>query len=156
MILTPGQTHAVCSDCEEELPIDRFTVNARGQYPDGSCRYNQCKDCRYARHRDRRLTGYRTAKTENPRHWFYNNLRVKHGLGPDDVDDLLILSSGLCAICDKAFKNTKNEPHLDHDHKTGEVREFLCSRCNTMVGLIEDFRFLKRAVDYVKMHRKRL
>ena len=26
---------------------------------------------------------------------------------------------------------------LDHDHTTGELRKFLCNRCNMIVGVLE-------------------
>lgn len=154
MIVQPGQTHHTCYGCEEELPIEDFSVNNRKTYPEGNCRYNYCLRCRAKKNGESRTRGYHKAKEKNPRHWFYNNLHNRHKITPDQVDALMIQSSGLCAICDRPFKNSKMEPHLDHNHKTGAVREFLCSRCNTMVGLVEDFRFLKRAVDYVKRHRK--
>jgi len=154
VILEPEQTHARCSDCEEELPIERFTVNNRRSHPDGRCRYNQCKSCRWDRHEPRRTANYHQAKEDNPRVWFYNNLRVRFKLTSAQVDDLVIQSSGLCAVCMKPFKNSKKEPHLDHNHKTDAVREFLCSRCNTMLGLIEDIKLLKRGISYLKHHRK--
>jgi hypothetical protein len=28
-------------------------------------------------------------------------------------------------------------PHLDHNHTTGELRGFLCRRCNFLLGFIE-------------------
>ena len=30
------------------------------------------------------------------------------------------------------------KPHLDHDHKTGQIREWLGSRCNHMLGTARD------------------
>ena len=34
-----------------------------------------------------------------------------------------------CELCNKLFPNSINR-HLDHNHKTGEVRNIVCSKCN--------------------------
>ena len=34
-----------------------------------------------------------------------------------------------CDLCDKLFKSTKDR-QLDHNHKTGAIRNILCNRCN--------------------------
>jgi hypothetical protein len=41
----------------------------------------------------------------------------------------------LCAVCELPFKKT---PHIDHDHKTGQVRDLLCNDCNTALGLVHE------------------
>lgn len=49
-----------------------------------------------------------------------------------------------CAICGKKEKlyvakngHTAGRFHLDHDHKTGDIRGFLCPGCNTKLGWLE-------------------
>ena len=34
-----------------------------------------------------------------------------------------------CDLCNKEFKSSQ-ERHLDHDHKTGDVRNIVCNSCN--------------------------
>tara|TARA_R110001592_G_C12673226_1_gene703806 strand:+ start:86 stop:526 length:441 start_codon:yes stop_codon:yes gene_type:complete len=34
-----------------------------------------------------------------------------------------------CNLCDKKFKTVKGR-NLDHDHKTGEIRDIICRSCN--------------------------
>ena len=36
-----------------------------------------------------------------------------------------------CNICLKEYKNSKDR-HLDHDHKTGEIRYICCNTCNSI------------------------
>jgi len=36
-----------------------------------------------------------------------------------------------CMICLKEYKNSKDR-HLDHDHKTGEIRYICCRSCNSI------------------------
>jgi hypothetical protein len=40
---------------------------------------------------------------------------------------------------------------MDHDHKTGKFRGWLCHRCNTAIGLLGDnIRGIKRALSYLQ------
>ena len=41
-----------------------------------------------------------------------------------------------CECCHNEFKTAKDK-HLDHCHKTGNVRNILCRRCNQLRGHIE-------------------
>lgn len=38
-----------------------------------------------------------------------------------------------CEICSR-----KEVPHFDHCHKTGKFRGWICKRCNTVLGKVED------------------
>lgn len=60
----------------------------------------------------------------------------------------MILESqmGLCAICKRPKKL-----NVDHDHKTGEIRGLLCSRCNLGLASFGDsIEGLEKAIDYLK------
>lgn len=52
------------------------------------------------------------------------------GLGVTDAEYARLLGAqdGHCAIC-QATPRTRRL-HVDHDHRTGEVRGLLCHRCN--------------------------
>lgn len=55
-----------------------------------------------------------------------------------------------CENCQKPFKGTFHT-HLDHCHKTGKFRGWLCSRCNRGLGYFDDcIEGLQRAVEYLK------
>lgn len=67
---------------------------------------------------------------------------------PDQYVALLDTHGGKCAICTNPFQGT---PFLDHDHKTGKVRGFLCSACNSALGLFaDDTKRLQAAIRYLK------
>lgn len=43
--------------------------------------------------------------------------------------------------------------HLDHCHITGKIRGFLCSNCNTGLGLFKDnINLLESAIKYLRTH----
>jgi hypothetical protein len=58
-----------------------------------------------------------------------------YGITRDEMIVLLEQQHNACAICHKEFTD---EPHVDHDHKTGKVRGLLCSPCNLGIGKLED------------------
>lgn len=44
---------------------------------------------------------------------------------------------GICDICKEPGKK-RNGITLDHSHKTGKFRGWLCSNCNTTIGLVHE------------------
>jgi hypothetical protein len=46
----------------------------------------------------------------------------------------------LCEVCNRPPRPNDfgRRLHFDHDHRTGEFRGWLCSRCNTVLGKVED------------------
>ena len=54
-----------------------------------------------------------------------------------------------CECCGRWFLSIT--PHLDHSHSTGVFRGWLCSQCNTGIGLLGDDREgLKKALAYLE------
>ena len=45
------------------------------------------------------------------------------------------------------------KPAIDHDHRTGKIRQLLCHYCNCGLGSFEDnVERLNKAVEYLKKH----
>jgi hypothetical protein len=59
-----------------------------------------------------------------------------------------------CAICKRHQSKFKKKLHVDHNHKTGKVRDLLCAGCNVDVSVVEDR--LKELQEYLNKHRKDL
>lgn len=49
-------------------------------------------------------------------------------LAPGEYERLLAAQDGHCALCPATGKTRRL--HVDHDHKTGQVRGLLCYKCN--------------------------
>jgi hypothetical protein len=64
----------------------------------------------------------------------YNRIKSKYGVTAVQWDEMVLEQEGRCAICPEPLV----EPHIDHDHATGETRRLLCSPCNLVLGLMHD------------------
>ena len=71
----------------------------------------------------------------------------KFGITYQDYLNILENQDNKCAICHKPFID--KTPHVDHDHRTGEVRGLLCSGCNTSLGHFDNQDILKGIIAYI-------
>ncbi len=62
----------------------------------------------------------------------------------------------ICPICHKAsipFVTAKYV--IDHNHATGQAREWICDSCNTGLGRFKDnIEIMQNAIEYLKKHSK--
>lgn len=77
----------------------------------------------------------------------------------EDYDKLCKEQKGLCAICKKPETKidwrSKLPIHLsiDHDHKTGKIRQLVCNRCNGLLGRCEEnIELLEEIKSYLVRH----
>lgn len=83
---------------------------------------------------------------ENPRHRFITALRMdkakskRYGYIPCNATEEELKNSvtGKCHSCDKLEVDCDRRLSMDHNHKTGKFRGWLCTKCNTAAGMIED------------------
>ena|ERR1700690_3003035 len=69
-----------------------------------------------------------------------------YGLEPGRYDEMLEEQDGKCFLCLRPM----SRPHIDHNHKTGQVRHLLCGGCNMAVGIIEaDIEWIDRVLMYL-------
>jgi len=81
-----------------------------------------------------------------------HNLKSRYGLSQEDYDRKLALQDHRCAIC-LNFPSLR-KLSVDHDHKTGKVRDLLCTRCNAAIGHFdEDSGKMLAAIAYLEKHR---
>ena len=96
-------------------------------------------------------------KTETGKMWAFNSrLRNKFGLEPEDYWKMYESQNKKCAICKNEFNSGRyKKPCVDHNHKTNLVRGLLCSKCNSVLGYVnEDIQTLKNAIKYLKKYNK--
>ena len=107
-------------------------------------------------HRDAVLKRQKEYRKRNPLKFIENYVNRIYGITLKEYNTKLRSQNNECAICHCSI-GVKNgaKKALDHDHKTGKLREFLCSNCNTALGLFRDsILTLESAIKYLKRHLK--
>jgi len=122
-----------CPDYQQHKPLAEFPRNR--STTDGVGGY--CKPCHNTRTRATRSRLYGGGR--------HCHLQRRYGISAARVDELIAEQGGVCAIC-----LTGKPEHVDHDHRTGEVRGILCFNCNGGLGQMRDrVDVLLAAVDYL-------
>ena len=79
------------------------------------------------------------------------NLKRKYGISLEQFDILLEKQEHRCAVCLKHSSEHKTKFHVDHNHKTGEIRGLLCNFCNRrVVGRHTNPDIFERAAAYLR------
>jgi hypothetical protein len=81
------------------------------------------------------------------------DLKRTFGITLEDYKDKLQEQNNLCAICRRDNNYKRNYFEVDHCHKTGKIRDLLCSQCNMGLGSFKDSpEIMKSAIDYINKH----
>jgi len=127
-----------CKKCKTTKNLDEFwkytTATASGFR-------NVCKECRNQQHRDWSLENRDKQRSKD---YVRRGLEVNVGEIPD-----------LCQVCGgtsfHAPTKKLSKACVDHDHKTGEVRGFLCFNCNKILGFVKDSpELLEQLAEYLR------
>jgi hypothetical protein len=84
----------------------------------------------------------------------------RYGIRQAEYDAMFAAQGGVCACCGRPETQRGRTGkiktlHVDHDHKTREVRALLCAHCNWMIGLADDDPdFLRLGIEYLARHRR--
>jgi len=65
-------------------------------------------------------------------------LMDNYKLTVEQYNAILAYQGGVCYICHCSEPVKGRRLSVDHDHKTGEIRGLACSRCNPLLGKIEN------------------
>lgn len=135
-----------CCSCKEYKPFGEFHKDKSGHaglaYSCKLCANHRSKANHARRHAE--VPEYRVAKKDA-------YIRYKFGITLEEYETKLASQNHTCPICGTT------EPvggwHLDHNHTTGAIRDFLCSSCNRGIGyMYENIESLKGAIAYLERH----
>lgn len=86
---------------------------------------------------------------------FSRGLRRNYGITVETYNTMFSNQKGCCAMCGRHQTEFKRRLHVDHDHKTKEVRSLLCTRCNPLIGYAEEsVERLQLAIGYLNKFKK--
>lgn len=78
-------------------------------------------------------------------------LKNVFGITEEQYEELLNKQEHRCAICLKHKTEFKKRLHIDHNHKSGEIRGLLCAFCNRrVVGRHTNADLFDRAANYLR------
>lgn len=139
----------ICSKCKQEKPLDEFHKNKNTK--DGLA--GDCKECRKSWHikhyEPHPRLGPKFDKAEWQRNWRKDNpekyrknahksrLKTLYGITVEDWHQMFEEQQGCCAICSIPQNMLKQTLCVDHNHKTGKIRQLVCDRCNMLIGIYE-------------------
>lgn len=129
----------ICSRCKKKKSFDDFHKSNT----EASGRKSACKDClnKVSRKYIRKIDPI----VRRNRHLLRN-----YGITLKEFNNLLKIQRGRCCIC-VCLLNKASRPHIDHSHKTGEVRGILCQNCNHLLGNAKDnIKILLAAIRYLE------
>ena len=122
------EDYKICSKCKTKQNIKNFHKDREGYI-------SYCKSCR--------INSYSLEDNLKKR-------AKKYNLSQDEV--ISLLKNNKCFICSYKFKEDK-EKCIDHCHNKLKVRDILCHKCNTALGLIGDNIYIaKNIIKYLKKH----
>jgi len=155
----------ICTRCTQPKPEAEFRKSTRGPLS------SWCRECErdyqrnlYAKNPQRirqraktwrakygaKYSAIRKAQREK---YYAAEIARKYKFPKEEALRLLKTEGSHCKACRTPFDLTKPllRRSLDHCHKTGKIRGFLCSRCNTVAGMVnDDIELLSKIADYLK------
>lgn len=144
-----------CPRCKQILPLSDFHPSRAENRGSRYCRSCSREYSRNLYQRDK-LKGQVTRRASYQRNKMQTIAR-RHGLTREQYQRMIQLQRDKCAICGKPeshkYKGKVVWLAVDHNHKTGKVRQLLCRSCNLMLGLVEEnLSVLRKAISYLKKH----
>lgn len=138
-----------CSGCGETRPPEDFWKGSGKGGRTAKCKFCLRKEQPWDPAKWTRMTPEaREARNDRKKE---SHVRQRYGVTLEWFNEKLAQQNGKCALCDEP--PTHNRLHIDHDHRTGALRDLLCNRCNLGIGQFKDDpALLRRAADYVERH----
>lgn len=130
-----------CINCNEVKPLEEFYWKIKNKTKEAVC-----KKCSGERAKE-----WRDSNKHQIRNTAY---KKKFGISLDEYEEKLEAQNYCCAICGEHESSFKLRFAVDHDHKTGKVRDLLCGQCNVAVGMVkENTDILTSMISYLMQHK---
>ena len=130
-----GYDKKICNICHILKDTDDFEINQTDAKGRKTTRPS-CRECR------KNIDGVKLSATEKRR-----------------MDKIAPAKGSIftCPICEKrSIVGVTANLVRDHNHDTGEGREWICDSCNTGLGRFKDNpKFLEKVIEYLKKYEKR-
>lgn len=140
-----GDTRS-CTQCHRELPVSAFRIRTRATPKPRS----HCKECEAEGQRVRfaqkdpqtRKATTRAWERANPERYGLQKLRRRFTIVGADKADIPVLvdrylATSACEACGRSIMEC-GVLHIDHCHRTGRIRGFICGGCNTGIRQMGD------------------
>ncbi|TKZ35203.1 endonuclease [Brachyspira catarrhinii] len=129
-----GYKNKICNICHILKPTDEFEINQTDAKGIKTTRPS-CRECR------KTIDGVKLSNTEKKR---MDKIAPTKG------------SIFVCPICEKrSIVGVTANLVRDHNHETGEGREWICDSCNTGLGRFKDNpKFLEKVIEYLRKYEK--
>ncbi len=136
----------ICHSCELFKPLNDFYRMRK----DSNEYRSRCKKCVEEQNKAWRIANPNKHREIYQRANHKINLAKRFGLTVEEFTVLWESHNGCCDIC-KQPETRKRRLSLDHNHETNELRGFVCSRCNLLLGNAkDDANLLEKAVTYLR------
>jgi hypothetical protein len=135
----------ICPMCEKEFtPSSGSHIYCGSERKKTGCSYKR-SFLRMAEHKERAKLNPEEYKRKSRDHYIYSTYRMRL----KDKERMVSYQSNKCLICGDEFE-TMGDAHIDHCHKSGEIRGALCGKCNRGIGMFgDDVSKLKAAINYL-------
>lgn len=154
---------SVCQDCKSKLTEDNWTPSCQKykRYICGACwvarqqKYAannpNFKQLRNEQRKKREESWSEERKEIEKRKKRNYLLKRNYNITIEQYEEILSKQGYKCAICKTTESLGKGFFHVDHCHNTEVIRGLLCSRCNMMLGMVDDdILKLQNAIKYLK------
>lgn len=129
-----------CNGCKQDLPIELYRLKHNKSRP-----RSRCKKCEARMARETRLKMSPEEKRIKKREYYHKDLKKtrksiqkrswkRMGFDVITMETLFNSHNNKCDCCGYETKTLVT----DHCHSTGKFRGFLCSQCNSGLGLFKD------------------
>ena len=132
--------YKVCNKCKLSHPLDNYYKSSRIK----SGKRGDCKFCVAKTRKRWARRNYSPSKEKN------KDLKRRYNISLSEYNELVRKQEGCCEICGVHESKLTRSLHVDHNHKTGEIRGLLCLQCNKLLGYAnDDVIYLLGCVDYL-------